>query len=218
MPTILKKSPDKRSSDVPSLSNFQSVETIPEHSSLPHSSVEVPVIPPSPISSPNNAYTSPGSSRSGSLGSSNSTRAVTMYTKPLVSHSEGQTKYKRKSVDSISNPSIRVHGPHETMSMGSHWSAESLSMLSDSVSELSYETPDTGPPSSPAITKCSGFQFKQHFSVFSQFTSDLALAHCSTKQDELWDIYAPPPIWCMDSLNGTVAVGCGNGQIEVNNV
>lgn len=97
----------------------------------------------------------------------------------------------------------------------SNWSAESVSLRSDDTSDLSYETPEMVLTPLPAVSKSSAFQFTRHFSFYSQFTSELAMAHCSSAVDELWETYAPSPVWCVDVFNGTIVVGCGNGQIEV---
>ena len=245
MPTLLRKSPEKR--DPVLVAGFPSYESIPEHvessssltnSSLPETSPQIlqpssPVTtisedscqptPPSSLFSssliPSNFSPTTNSSRRSSTSSLSGTKPITVYSKPLVSSHEVVTRHKRSaSADSNFNQVNRPHLLHETMSIGSQWSIESISLHSENLSELSYETAALGPPLSPATSNQYGdncFQFKQHFSIFSQYTSDLALEHCDEKLDIPFDDNSLSPIWCMDTWNGTVAVGCGNGQIEV---
>ena len=158
-------------------------------------------------------------SRSSSLGSINSTKAVTTYCRPLVSHAELPVTNSKKSVrslsmDSTNNASVIANTAPENASV-SNWSAESISLLSEDTSELSYGTPEMVPTPLPSVSRSTGFQFTRHFSLYSQFTSELALVHCPTAVDELWETFTPSPVWCIDVFNGIIVVGCGNGQIEV---
>ena len=93
----------------------------------------------------------------------------------------------------------------DSASIYSRQSAESASLSS-------YDTAELSPL--PVEDKEAGFNYKEHFSFFSQFTANLALEHsqgCSEDQP----LCQAAPIWCMDVRNGTIAIGCGNGQIEV---
>ena len=221
MPTILRKSPDKRDTSI--LTSFQSVESIPEQS---EQQTEVPVLTsplatalptsaPSPFTLPpyNTGIITVSRPPSSASSSQESTHPSSTYNKPLLSTHEVTSKVKRsQNTELSSNLSFRAN---ESTSLGSQWSVENLSLLSaDNISELSYETANTDPPFSPPITYDNGFQFKTHFSILNQFTSDLALEHCEEKVEDIW-MDSLPFIWSMDALNGTIAIGCGNGQIEV---
>ena len=59
-----------------------------------------------------------------------------------------------------------------------------------------------------------GYDFSRHFNLFSQFTSNMALQYCSRKSEDVPRCKAPA-VWCMDMKNKVIAVGCGNGQVEV---
>ena len=64
----------------------------------------------------------------------------------------------------------------------------------------------------------TGYNFAAHFNLFSPFTSNLALEYCTPPEAEEGNPpsgHAPQPVWCMDVWNDVIAVGCGNGQIEV---
>ena len=68
------------------------------------------------------------------------------------------------------------------------------------------------PPPNPGM----GYDYAKHFNLFSPFTSNMALEYCR-REDEGSKVAEtpPPPVWCMDVWNKCIAVGCGNGQIEV---
>ena len=77
------------------------------------------------------------------------------------------------------------------------------------------------PPPPPNPEK--GYDFAKHFNLFSPFTSNMALefSRVSEGGDEDWSTRSevnetpPPAVWSMDVWNNSIAVGCGNGQIEV---
>ncbi len=121
---------------------------------------------------------------------------------------------RSSSKDSSNTGTGAVASSIERTSM-SNWSGESLSLVSGDTSDLSYGTPETGTSPLPPVKNNIGFQFTRHFSFYSQFTSELALIHCPNAVDELWETYMPSPVWCIDVFNGTIVIGCGNGQIEV---
>ena len=62
-----------------------------------------------------------------------------------------------------------------------------------------------------------GYDFAQHFNLFSQYTSDMALEYCGGLSGWGSEQTGPsvPPVWCMAFWNRVVAVGCRNGQLEV---
>ena len=67
------------------------------------------------------------------------------------------------------------------------------------------------PPPNPE----KGYDFAKHFNLFSPFTSNMALEYCRGEgTPELRESQAPA-VWCMDVWSDSIAVGCGNGQIEV---
>lgn len=70
-------------------------------------------------------------------------------------------------------------------------------------------------PASPPNPE-KGYDFAKHFNLFSPFTSNMALEYCQQREGprEPPECSAPP-VWCMDVWDSFVAVGCGNGQIEV---
>ena len=226
MPTILKRSPEKPEKPNTETGDSVLTGTISGTSSLHLSESTAtgkrpcPILPkssPQPSQPLRQSLTAPTkTSRSSSLGSLSSTKAVTIYSKPLVSHTETSTGSKR-SLRSLSMDSSNTSTGAVTTEMTSisNWSAESLSLVSEDTSDLSYGTPEMGPSPLPPVQKNLGFQFTRHFSYYSQFTSELALMHCPNAVDELWETYAPSPVWCVDVSNGTIVVGCGNGQIEV---
>ena len=239
MPTLLKKSPDKREN---LLSSFPNVESIPEDPSITTpTSLATPTIMTTsveltakggvatsnaaqapPISPPTNNDTGPqatidqsSDSRQGSTTNTNSTSALS------------SLRHKRShSMDFSFQSSLQRPSLDSSVSYGSQWSVESISLLSENPSELSYETAYTAPlsPAHPPGETSGCFQFKSHFSMFSQYTSNLALEYntgdegkgdeVSLLSDQCLSSLAPP-IWCLDVLNGTAAIGCGNGQIEV---
>ena len=242
MPTLLKKSPDKREN---LLSSFPNVESIPEDPSIttPTSlatptimttSVELtakggvamssnaaqapPISPPTNNDSGSQATIDQSSdNRQGSTTNTNSTSTLS------------SLRHKRShSMDFSFQSSLQRPSLDSSVSYGSQWSVESISLLSENPSELSYETAYTAPlsPAHPPGETSGCFQFKSHFSMFSQYTSNLALEYntgdegkgdeVSLLSDQCLSSLAPP-IWCLDVLNGTAAIGCGNGQIEVNN-
>ena len=61
-----------------------------------------------------------------------------------------------------------------------------------------------------------GYDFAKHFSIFSPYTSSMALEYCCHDDEGSKVTETPPPaVWCMDVWNRCIAIGCGNGQIEV---
>lgn len=221
--TILKRSPEKLPEKTipeedhppPALPPKQhSMSEMPAHLQSTNS----PALPPArrPL---RHSFSGPSthSRSSSSMGSSNSTKAVTTYSRPLVSHGQLSSSSK-KSLRSLSMDSASGggrNGNSQEMNSVSNWSAESVSLMSEDNSDLSYGTPEMVLSPLPPIPSGNGFQFSRHFSFYSQFTSELALMPCPDSVDELWDTYTPSPVWCMDMYRDTVIVGCGNGQIEV---
>ena len=67
------------------------------------------------------------------------------------------------------------------------------------------------PPSNPK----AGYDFAKHFNLFSPFTSNMALEYCQAEESPEVHECPAPAVWCMDVWNNSIAVGCGNGQIEV---
>ncbi len=61
----------------------------------------------------------------------------------------------------------------------------------------------------------TGYDFASHFNIFSQYTANMALQYCSVDDSETEPEHSVPTVWCMGTWNATVAVGCGNGQVEV---
>ena len=62
-----------------------------------------------------------------------------------------------------------------------------------------------------------GYDFTKHFNLFSPFTSNMALEYCRLESDQGSQVTETPPpaVWSMDVWKNYIAVGCGNGQIEV---
>ena len=67
------------------------------------------------------------------------------------------------------------------------------------------------PPPNPE----KGYDFAKHFNLFSPFTSNMALEYCQGERSPEVQECPSPAVWCMDVWNNSIAVGCGNGQIEV---
>lgn len=217
--TILKRSPEKlpektipEEGHSPVLPSKHTISEIPAHLQTANS----PVLPSArrPL---RHSFSAPSnhSRSSSSMGSLNSTKAVTTYSRPLVSHGQLSSSSKKSlRSNSVDSSNARIVNSQENASV-SNWSAESISLVSEDNSDLSYGTPEMIPSPLPPITSDNGFQFSRHFSFYSQFTSELALMPCPDAVDELWDTYTPSPVWCIDIFKGTVVIGCGNGQIEV---
>ena len=68
-------------------------------------------------------------------------------------------------------------------------------------------------PQTPNPT--TGYDFAGYFNLFSQYTANMALQYCCVPERELVSEPTVPPVWCMEIWNRTIAVGCGNGQVEV---
>ena len=94
--------------------------------------------------------------------------------------------------------------------------ADAPKLLRSSVS-LSPEFPPTTASKPPPPDPEKGYDFAKHFDLFSPFTSNMALEYCRKEVDEGSKITETPPpaIWSMDVWKNSIAVGCGNGQIEV---
>lgn len=128
--------------------------------------------------------------------------------------------FRNKSLGSIPRRSHSRSSSHGSILMRS--TSETTRTLSDL--EALPPPPPPLPPVSlagststaadPAPEANGGYNFSRHFNLFSPFTSDLALEFCGELSEETPEI-AAPPIWCMDVWSNTIAVGCGNGQIEV---
>lgn len=74
---------------------------------------------------------------------------------------------------------------------------------------------DSHPSKAPPPNPQKGYDFSKHFSLFSPFTSNMALEYCQGQSSPELQECPPPPVWCMDVWNDSIVVGCGNGQIEV---
>ena len=94
----------------------------------------------------------------------------------------------------------------DSASIHSRQSAESVSLSSYDTAEFS--------PLPVQDKEEAGFNYKEYFSFYSQFTANLALEHGQSSPEDQ-PLCQAAPIWCMDVRNGTIAIGCGNGQIEV---
>ncbi len=95
-------------------------------------------------------------------------------------------------------------------------SRSNLSVMSNASiigSQLSVCSHGSLPPKAPDPD--NGYDFAQHFNLFSQYTSNLALECYVGEEGSEKKRLAPPPVWCMAFWKGVVAVGCGNGQVEV---
>lgn len=64
----------------------------------------------------------------------------------------------------------------------------------------------------------NGYDFAQHFNLFSQYTSNMALEYCVSGRGSEERGPVVPPVWCMGFWNRVVAVGCSNGQVEVSSI
>ena len=94
---------------------------------------------------------------------------------------------------------------------------DSLGNLSNVSTETAFSTTsgrlfDNQPSQKPNPQE--GYDFSRHFNLFSQFTSNMALQYCTRTSEDVPECKAPP-VWCMDVGNKVIAVGCGNGQVEV---
>ncbi len=126
-----------------------------------------------------------------------------------------QTHSRNRSLGSINTSHIQ---PMSTLN-STHGSCSNLSLMSNASicgSELStgsnfLKTSQLTKIPDPDI----GYDFAQHFNLFSQYTSNMALEYCvSGRGSEEWGPVVPP-VWCMGFWNRVVAVGCSNGQVEV---
>ena len=99
---------------------------------------------------------------------------------------------------SLGNLSLLSHASSKTGSR--------LSLTSGFLSEA--QVPQTPDPE-------NGYDFVQHFNLFSQYTSNMALEYCTARREGPTHQPTTPPVWCMDVWNRIVVVGCGNGQLEV---
>ena len=117
--------------------------------------------------------------------------------------------------------SINVDHVFPSSSLNSRQSSVSnLSMCSNlsSVSGFSAKSANSNFLNESQLSKFPdpehGYDFAQHFNLFSQYTSNMALLYCSSNQ-RTSQHSSVPTVWCMDVWKSVVAVGCGNGQIEV---
>lgn len=97
---------------------------------------------------------------------------------------------------------------------------DSLGNLSNASTETAFSTTsgllfDKQPSQEPNPQE--GYDFSRHFNLFSQFTSNMALQYCTQTSEDVPQCKAPA-VWCMDVRNKVIAVGCGNGQVEVGGV
>ena len=92
------------------------------------------------------------------------------------------------------------------LSRASSKTGSRLSLNSGFLSEA--QVPQTPDPE-------NGYDFVQHFNLFSQYTSNMALEYYTARRESSTHPPTTPPVWCMDVWNRLIVVGCGNGQIEV---
>jgi len=125
----------------------------------------------------------------------------------------------------------RSHGninPNQLLPMSAlhsnHGSHSNLSMMSNASvcgSEIS-----TGSEFLKASQMCTipdpdkGYDFAQHFNLYSQYTANLALEYGVGRKrvergGEQEGRRQIPAVWCMAFWNRVIAVGCSNGQVEV---
>ena len=94
--------------------------------------------------------------------------------------------------------------------------ADAPKLLRSSVSLSPKFPPSAATPPSPPDPE-RGYDFAKHFNLFSPFTSNMALEYCHRESDQGSQVTETPPpaVWSMDVWKNYIAVGCGNGQIEV---
>lgn len=92
------------------------------------------------------------------------------------------------------------------LSQASSKTGSRLSLASGFLSEA--QVPQTPDPE-------NGYDFVQHFNLFSQYTSNMALEYYTARRESSTHQPTTPPVWCMDVWNKIIVVGCGNGQVEV---
>ena len=92
------------------------------------------------------------------------------------------------------------------LSCASSKTGSCISLTSGFLSEA--QVPQTPDPE-------NGYDFVQHFNLFSQYTSNMALEYYTARRESSTHPPTTPPVWCMDVWNRIIVVGCGNGQIEV---
>ena len=108
----------------------------------------------------------------------------------------------------------------------SNISGSALSLTSSFVFDKPTPQPPSGqvegsgtcdkPSPQPQAEQTEGYNFARYFNLFSPFNYHMALQYnCPQQADESPPECSAPPIWCMSCWGQVVAVGCGNGQIEV---
>jgi len=144
---------------------------------------------------------------------------------------------RHRSLGSISNVFTPPYFPPPLTTVSSNPSGsslENLSQLSNNSthgSEIPSNSFQLGAPSTSAanaaVSEEQGYDFAQHFNLFSQFTSNMALeygmgdasssGYSSSGVVGKGSPSAPPipPVWCMDVHNKVLALGCKDGKIEV---
>ena len=134
---------------------------------------------------------------------------------PCQKQQQRPTHSRNRSLGSINPSHIQ---PMSTLN-SAQGSCSNLSLMSNASicgSELS-----TGSNflKSSQLTKIpdpdNGYDFTQHFNLFSQYTSNMALEYCVSGRGSEERAPVVPPVWCMGFWNRVVAVGCSNGQVEV---
>ena len=136
-----------------------------------------------------------------------------------------RTHSRHRSLGSINVSSVFTPPFPPTLS-SKHGSLGNLSQLSNNSTHGSEVVPSllvAAPPHSPvpAADKEKGYDFVQHFNLFSQYTSNMALEYCMgdpSSGDSLMEgevCPSPSPVWCMDVENRVVALGCKDGKVEV---
>ncbi len=126
---------------------------------------------------------------------------------PRTSHS------RSSSLGKISRTTHSRNRSHGNISLGDMSVGTSTSSLPEAV--VSANSAFVVEPSANQSPEANGgYNFSRHFNVFSQFTSNMALEFCGELAEEGPEI-AAPPVWCMEVWNNIIALGCGNGQIEV---
>ena len=165
------------------------------------------------------------------------------YTQPLISThtdpSPGRQPRSRpghsdnSSLTSVCRPSHSRNSSYGNISLGNLSLMSNVSSVSGSAISLNstfvFDKSTSQPPPSqaegtnfdktaaqPQSDQTEGYNFARYFNLFSPFTSNMALQYnCVQRTDDSPPECSAPPIWCMSCWNQVIAVGCGNGQLEV---
>ena len=102
-----------------------------------------------------------------------------------------------------------VRTPSELSLTSHHSYGDNISMISAS-SYVSVASEQNG----SIASQDGGYNYTQHFDIFSPYTSTLALKYGNTLNGKLSKAQ-PPAVWSMDVANRLIALGCNNGSVEV---